>query len=181
MSSGDIWRQEHRFEQILKDYEALASRIARDYKNKGTDWDDLQQLAHIGLYQAYLHYDPHKAVKFSTYAVYWIKKQVLSAFSDKSVTTATDEPRGDGHHSVPRTLNITTANDTTESAINPGYEYPSLKLPLDMPPLEREIINLSIGQQLSLKEISDKLQLSVERIKQHKQKALRRLRAIHPE
>lgn len=180
MSSGDLWRQEHSFEQIMKEHAALASKIAKNYKDKGTDWDDLKQLAHIGLYQAFLHYDPDKAVKFSTYAVYWMKKQVLGAFGDKTAYNATeyDEPQGRvGRRSDPRSFNIATACDTTLDA---DHEHASMKLPADMPPLERQIINLSIGQQLSLKEISAKLQLSVERVKQHKQKALRRLKAIHP-
>ncbi len=178
MNSGDVWRQEHSFELILHEHGALAVKIAKSYKNKGADWDDLKQLARIGLYHAYLRYDPTQEVKFSTYAVYWIKKQVLGAFGDKisCIATACDTTSG----RVERRCDHGSIAEQSASGLYADQDHALMQLPADMPSLERQIINLCFGQQLSLKEIAAKLQLSVERVKQHKQKALRRLRAIHP-
>lgn len=172
MLSGDLWRQENTFEQILAGHEALARKIAHNYKDRGTDLDDLQQLALIGLYQGYMHYDPDRGVKFSTYAVYWIKKQVLGAFNSKADDGADDESHGVGVSTGAKTYT------GTASEAKPCSEREKMQLPMDMPPLEKDIIQLSIGEQLSLKEISARLKLSVERVKQHRQKALRRIRAI---
>lgn len=153
-------------EDVISRYQTLAYGIARQYRNKGIDWDDLKQESLIGLLKAYQNYDPDKEAQFSTYASYWIKKQVLSAFKQA------------GNH---ETLNDRDLSHQASKEIQ--KDEPEPKLPESMPELEKKIITLSFVQQLSLKEISKQLNISVERVNQTRKKALRRLKlsfAHHP-
>ena len=53
-------------------------KIALRYKieNGCLDMDDLMQEGYLGLYEAAMHYDVDREVKFITYAVYWIRQSM---------------------------------------------------------------------------------------------------------
>jgi len=150
-------------ENLITEYQALAYGIARKYRNKGVDWDDLKQESLIGLLKAAENYQPEKGTQFSTYASYWIKKQVINAV----VTTGNKQ-----------NLPYKELAATPEPQ-NPNAQH-ELTLPSALPELEKSILILSFVQRLSLKEIARELNISVERVNQTRKKALRRLR-LSPE
>jgi len=156
------------FEEILPSYRKLAFSIAANYRKCGIPMEDLQQESLLGLFKACQNYSPSKETKFSTYAVYWIKKQVLEAIRRELGQSFSTSELSEEHAS---SLSV---KDEAETDISP------LRLPKDMPELEQNIIRLSFTESLSLKEIAQKLGISVEKTKQHKQKALRRLKSKLP-
>lgn len=156
-------------EQIIKENSALVHAIAKSYQNKGIDTEDLVQEGFIGLLEAYKHFDASQNIKFSSYAVYWIKKYILQALennyisSHMPITTVSDSQLAD----------YDTSTKISDKADN---EYTGLKLPIDMPDIEQKVIRLSVEHGLTFKEISSKLGITTEQVRQIKQKALRRIK-----
>lgn len=62
-------------EHILE-YEKLVSKIASKYSCYSS-FEDLRQVGMIGLLKAVEKYQPNCNTKFSTYAVYWIRGEIL--------------------------------------------------------------------------------------------------------
>ncbi len=57
----------------------LVLKFARKYQNFGLPLDDVIQEGNIGLMRAIEKYDAAMGVKFSTYAVWWIRKRFMNA------------------------------------------------------------------------------------------------------
>lgn len=55
------------------------------YIGKGTEYADLLSAGRIGLIEAVDHFDITKNFKFSTYAFYWIRKEMLKCFDENSI------------------------------------------------------------------------------------------------
>lgn len=54
----------------------LVISIAVKFRNYGLHMNDLIQEGHIGLLEAAMRFDPHREVRFSTYASWWIRASV---------------------------------------------------------------------------------------------------------
>lgn len=61
----------------------LVVNVAKPYINSGLSFSDLIQEGNIGLMRAADKYDYRKEVRFSTYAVWWIRQSILRAISSK--------------------------------------------------------------------------------------------------
>ena len=62
---------------LIEKYLNLVNKFAREYANRGMDFQDLIQEGNIGLIKAVDKYDASYGTKFSTYAYWWIKKAIL--------------------------------------------------------------------------------------------------------
>lgn len=63
----------------------LARMIAHQYKKKTRlDYDDLFQIACIGLIKASSRFDPSRGIKFSSFAVKYLRGEILHYLRDKS-------------------------------------------------------------------------------------------------
>src|SRR5210317_2168337 len=73
------WR-DHRDEQalhrLITAYMRLAISMAAKFKRYGASTNDLIQEAGLGLMKAADKFDPDRGVRFSTYAVWWIKASI---------------------------------------------------------------------------------------------------------
>lgn len=73
------WR-DHRDEQalhrLITAYMRLAISMAGKFKRYGAPMNDLIQEASVGLMKAAEKFDPDRGVRFSTYAVWWIKASI---------------------------------------------------------------------------------------------------------
>lgn len=72
--------------RIFEEYMHLAEIISRKYTNKGIEFDDLYQIASIGLLYAIERFDIEKGFEFSSFATPTILGEIKKYFRDKSWT-----------------------------------------------------------------------------------------------
>lgn len=72
--------------KIFVEYMYLAEIISRKYTNKGIEFDDLYQIASIGLLYAIERFDIEKGFEFSSFATPTILGEIKKYFRDKSWT-----------------------------------------------------------------------------------------------
>jgi RNA polymerase sigma-32 factor len=73
------WRDEgdaQALHRLVTAYLRLAIAMAAKYRRYGASMSDLVQEANIGLLKAASKFDPDRGVRFSTYAVWWIKASI---------------------------------------------------------------------------------------------------------
>ena len=150
-------------EKIVIEYLPLVRSIAAKYNKLGVPQEDLEQEGMIGLLKAAEKYDKSKGAKFSTYASYWIKKYILAAVGQEYKHLSKSTELNEDITQDKKTGDTPSRND--------------LIIPQDMPGQERIVLRLLYEKEFTLKEIADKLEISRERVRQLKEKALRRMRA----
>lgn len=69
--------------EIIEQYLYLADAITKKYSDRGVEYDDLYQVACVGLINAVDRYDISKNIKFSTFAVPTILGEIKRYFRDK--------------------------------------------------------------------------------------------------
>jgi RNA polymerase primary sigma factor len=135
--------------------------IARQYQNKGLPIDDLISEGNIGLMKAARKYDGERGVRFVNYAVVFVRQQIEKALKLESAEQ--------------RVENMKDVRDDNSSAIADDAEYSLDSLN------ERELkvvtAYFGIGQErLTMAEIAEEMNLRRERVRQIRNKAIRRLK-----
>lgn len=69
-------RDEKALHRMVTAYMRLAIAMASKYRRYGAPMNDLVQEAGVGLMKAASKFDPDRGVRFSTYAVWWIKASI---------------------------------------------------------------------------------------------------------
>jgi RNA polymerase sigma-32 factor len=69
-------RDEKALHRLIDAYMRLAISMAMKFKRYGASQNDLIQEASVGLMKAAEKFDPDRGVRFSTYAVWWIKASI---------------------------------------------------------------------------------------------------------
>ena len=69
-------RDEEALHRLITAYMRLAISMASKFKRYGAPMNDLIQEASVGLMKAADKFDPYRGVRFSTYAVWWIKASI---------------------------------------------------------------------------------------------------------
>jgi RNA polymerase primary sigma factor len=64
----------------------LVRTIARDFRGRGLEPDDLVGEGHLGLIRAVERFDPRHGTRFSTYASHWIKQAIREALMNTAPT-----------------------------------------------------------------------------------------------
>ena len=64
----------------------LVRTIARAFRDRGLEKDDLIGEGNLGLFRAVERFDPGQGVRFSTYAAYWIKQAIREALINRTAT-----------------------------------------------------------------------------------------------
>jgi len=153
---------------IITEYQPLVNKIVAMYKNTGIAPEDLTQEAMIGLLEAQRKYDPEKGASFSTYATYWIKNKILTYISNEYKQyqiQARDMLVLQEENELLETSSEEPKNDVTI--------YPQ-----DMPDIEKQVLHLFFNEKLTLKDISERLNLKREKVRQIKNMALRRYKKL---
>ena len=135
--------------------------IARQYQNKGLPIDDLISEGNIGLMKAARKYDGERGVRFVNYAVVFVRQQIEKALKMESAEL--------------RVENMKDVRDDNSSDVADGVEYSLDSLN------ERELkvvtAYFGIGQErLTMAEIAEDMNLRRERVRQIRNKAIRRLK-----
>jgi RNA polymerase primary sigma factor len=71
-------------ERMIAGNLGLVHAAARTYRGRGVPFGDLVQEGTIGLVRAVERFDHRRALKFSTYAVWWIRRSMLDAIADSN-------------------------------------------------------------------------------------------------
>jgi RNA polymerase sigma factor (sigma-70 family) len=78
-------------EQGVKDWRALVEanltfvlRVASEFRDLGLPFEDLVNEGNCGLIKAAQRYEPERGYKFTTYAVWWIRKSILKALGEQT-------------------------------------------------------------------------------------------------
>jgi RNA polymerase sigma-B factor len=69
-------------DEIVRAWMPMSARIARQFRNRGEDLADLEQVAHVGLVKAVRRYDPSAGPAFESYAVPTITGEIKRHFRD---------------------------------------------------------------------------------------------------
>jgi RNA polymerase primary sigma factor len=78
---GDLEAKERMIESNLR----LVHAVARTHRGRGVPLDDLVQEGTVGLVRAVERFDHRRGLKFSTYAVWWIRRSILDALAGSNV------------------------------------------------------------------------------------------------
>jgi RNA polymerase sigma factor (sigma-70 family) len=154
-------------DKVICEYTPLVHYFARQYARYGLSLDDLVQEGLLGLLEACKRYDAGRDASFETYAGYWIKKYILQAVGMEAK-----------HSFSSQNLDETILSDQKSPPVQQLKQ--KLSLPPTLPDLEKTILRLSFERSRTIKEIAAELNLTPEKVRQKREKALRRLRVITP-
>lgn len=214
----------------------LVAKMAMKYSKPGIPFLDLVQDGTIGLIKAIEKFDIEKGYKLSTYATWWIKKEIIDSLKDKlnfikvpnyifinyqkiieadknlsqkfgrkanlkeiaeslnldeknvtNIKTAVENKMVALNISTPENRDGMEIEDNkTEEEINKDFEQMNQKFKLSkmlkkLDQRERKIIELYFGlnndgERHTFKEIGNKIELSSERVRVLKERALKKLR-----
>ena len=146
---------------FVNKYINLVRKIAHSFNNSSLDFDDLVQEGLLGLYEAHKNFDQNRGATFVTFASHCIKNQILAYIKQEQ------------RHSAKSVSDFQTIEQLSDQQNNE-----SLDLPEDMPDIERKILNLYFTEKKTLAQIAERLNISREKARQLKNKAMRRYKIL---
>jgi RNA polymerase sigma factor (sigma-70 family) len=156
-------------DKLINEYLPLVKGIAKNYKNSGIPEEDLIQEGLIALWEAHSKFDQKRNVKFTTFATHLIRNRILNI-----VTKEQKHTRATG--SLNEEIEIESDKEPTAQR--------NIKLPAELTDIERKVLVLLFGfdgkGQRDLTETAKELHISRERVRQLKEKAIRRLKSLNP-
>lgn len=174
--------------QLINAHLRLVINIAKRIQNERIDILDLVQEGNLGLYEALRKFDSSKNVRFCVYAEWWIRKFIYKVVYDKQRLNET-EVLINNTHTESIDDGIICDNDSDDFFVDDNNEnneqeyYTSTILELleALDERSRLIIEYFYGvnnkDQLTLIEIAKKLNVTPERVRQLKDKAMIFLRS----
>lgn len=188
--SGDMRAQNKLVEANLR----FVVTIARQYQGKGLVMEDLVSEGNIGLMKAAAKFDGERGLRFVNYAVVFVRQQIERALKKESCeqrvenrmdgqTRSVDAPLGSKSNvnllSVLVDANSPLADERTYStAVERAVEYALRSLD----ERESKVVGAYFGieqDRLTMQEIADDMGLKRERVRQIRDRAIRRLRKVY--
>jgi len=149
-------------DEFINQYIALVKSIAGKYNKSGVPFGDLVQEGLLGLLHAKKNYNSKQNTLFSTYAYPWIHKRIRE-YAKKESTRGFAE------------LDENILENTPEQA-SPGTDETGINLPDSLNQIEKTILKHLFEDRMPLDKIALLLGLKRERVRQIKQKALRKMK-----
>jgi RNA polymerase sigma-B factor len=85
---------------LIEDHRQVAERVARRFPNRSLAWDDLHQVAMLGLLKAVERFDPERGFKFTTFAEPTISGELKRHFRDHAWDVRIPRRAHDLHQAV---------------------------------------------------------------------------------
>jgi RNA polymerase sigma factor (sigma-70 family) len=70
-------------DKLVRHHQRLVLDIAKRYQGRGLELEDLFQAGNVGLMKALKKMDPTRDIKFTTYAIWWVRQSIHRACSDE--------------------------------------------------------------------------------------------------
>jgi len=225
---------EEAFRRLVEANLRFVVSVSKAYQNSGLDLSDLINEGNLGLMKAARRFDPTRGFKFISYAVWWIRQQIMQAISDQgrmvrlplnqvgiinrinrernrfvqeNEREPSDEELAEFLDISPEKISeavgcssrhmsfdtpfgeegdgtlLDVVPDTGTEMADRGLEAESLQKDLTtvmqvLTPREREILSLAFGigcNEMTLEEIGERFDLTRERVRQVKEKAIRKM------
>ena len=190
-------------EKLTKANLRFVVSVAKQYQNQGLSLGDLINEGNLGLIKAAKRFDETRGFKFISYAVWWIRQSILQALAEQSRVVRLPLNRVGALNKIGKTYaaleqalerepsasEIAEQLDVIENDHQPPPDHDlmneSLKVEIEralatLTKREAEVVRLyfGLGQEhpLTLEEIGERFNLTRERVRQIKEKAIRRLR-----
>ncbi len=114
----------------------LVVAVARGYRDKGVDWEDLLQEGNLGLIHAIEKFEWKRGYKFSTYATWWIRQRISHFLSTQrhSIRVPTHAMRLKKH-----------IESTIESLRKEGIEEPSWERIADIIGSSADVVEATVA------------------------------------
>jgi len=182
LSQGEEWAKKPLIEHNLR----LVVYIARRFENTGINLEDLISIGTIGLIKAVNTYNPVKNIKLATYASRCIENEILMylrKINNQKLEISLDEPLNtdwDGNE-----LLLSDVLGTDEDVVMRPIEEETDKMLLwealaTLGERERDIINMRFGlqngQELTQKEVADRMGISQSYISRLEKRIMLRLK-----
>ncbi len=169
----------------------LVAHVAREYQGQGLSYDDLISEGNVGLMKAAAKYDGSRGLRFAGYAVVFIRREIERALQHESTDKMVESRRNGQTRSLDAPLGakpnvnllqvLTDGNSpmadgrTYSSALEQQVEH-ALE---ELNERERQVVAayFGIGQEhLTMAEIAEDMGLKRERVRQIRDRAVRRMR-----
>ena len=157
----------------IEEYTGLVKAIAAKYSHLGLPFEDLLQEGMIGLLEARVRFDESRGVAFSTYATFWIKKNILESVGKESRESGNSVAYNDA---LDNNEDLQAPPELEPDSEASNDQEAAALIPEDFPEEEKTVLNLHFNGKKTLNEIAAEMNTSRERVRQIKQKALRRMR-----
>lgn len=144
-------KNEHRFyiraiRDLAKGSLRLVVHIALKYRNKGLPFIDVLQAGNVGLLIACRKFDILRGTRFSTYATYWIRQQILREIADHATLVRIPVPARDDLQKLMISVEYLTFQLEKEPDIDELNEHIGRKNAEYFLPFTKEVVSLSDPQ-----------------------------------
>ena len=168
--------------------------VARRYTGRGVSISELISEGNMGLLKAIDKFDESKDVKFISYAVWWIRQAMSESIKKRKLLKFVDiEPNDNNDKFIDNKASddddekvlcndkFSNENEQKSKEINESQKIIISNIISTLTDRERDIIESHYGinnkKELTLTDIGKKYNLSTERVRQIKDKGLRKLRS----
>ena len=192
-----LWKRFHETND-MKAREALINAnlkfvptVAKQFKGCGLPFADIVEEGNIGLIKAIDRFDPKKDTKVISYAVWWIRKNIIEAIEKRGVLDVdniddylpTNHDKKDDNETVETRIAVPEKNDFVEEKQTAPIDAINILEELfeGVPERERYIVSDYFGldgiKPKTLEEIGEEFNLTKERVRQLNEKALKKMRS----
>lgn len=160
--------------------------VAKCYSNQGIPLLDLISEGNMGLFKALEKYDLDSGIKFITYAIYWVRLYIYNLITDKNKKNNTEVDFGDNNDLLVQEkfgdkLDSFITDDGLIDEDNDSKKKKMIEgLMKVLNKREKSVVESYFGlnneKEMDLSEMSEKMGVSIERVRQIKKSALRKMR-----